>query len=134
MLAPARGTPYLPAVSTHETEITLSAMRFHARIGILPHERDIAQPVEVDLTVWVGARKPGDGPAVDYRALYGIAAAAFEHGHVGYLEEVAEEVARRALAEPRVARARVAVRKPHVALPGPLAHAQVLVHREREAS
>ena len=119
-------------MSTHETEITLSAMRFHTRIGVLPHEREIAQPLEVDLTVWVGPAASGAGGIVDYRGLYGIAAAAFEGGHVGYLEDVAEEVARRALAQPRVARARVAVRKPHVALAGPLAYAQVIVHRERE--
>jgi dihydroneopterin aldolase len=111
-----------------ETEITLSAMRFHTRIGVLPHEHDVGQPVEVDLTVWVAA---GDRPGaiVDYRTLYGHVASAFDHGHVSFLEDAAEEVARRALATTHVARARVAVRKPHVALPGPLAYAEVVVER-----
>ena len=117
---------------SRETEITLSAMRFHARIGVLPHEHEIEQPVEIDLTVWVGAL-PDDG-VLDYRELYGLASAAFARGHVDFLEDVAEDVARRALAVPRVSRARVAVRKPHVALAGPLAYAQVLVVRDREAS
>ena len=116
---------------SRETEITLSAMRFHARIGVLPHEHEVEQPVEIDLTVWVGER-PSSGDVVDYRVLHGVAAAAFERGHVDFLEDVAEDVARRALAVPRVSRARVAVRKPHVALAGPLAYAQVLVERERE--
>ena len=117
---------------SRETEITLSAMRFHTRIGVLPHEHEVEQPVEIDLTVWVGGRASG-GDVVDYRVLYGLASAAFENGHVDFLEDVAEDVARRALAVPRVSRARVAVRKPHVALAGPLAFAQVLVDRDREA-
>ena len=118
---------------SRETEITLSAMRFHTRIGVLPHEHEIEQPVEVDLTVWVGAR-PAGGDVLDYRVLYGVAAAAFGRGHVDFLEDVAEDVARGALALPRVTRARVAVRKPHVALAGPLSFAQVLVDRAHEAT
>ena len=86
MLARPPGTPYLPAVHTREIEITLSAMRFHARIGVLPHEREIEQPVEIDLTVWVGER-PAAGDVLDYRVLYGLASAAFEGGHVEFLED-----------------------------------------------
>jgi hypothetical protein len=41
-------------------------MRFHARVGILPHEQEIPQPLEIDLTV-----RLGPGPeVVDYRGLY----------------------------------------------------------------
>ena len=114
---------------TRETEITLSGMRFHTRIGVLPHEREIAQPVEVDLTVWVAPTAVADGGVVDYRALYALAAEALGGAHVRFLEDVAERVAEGALATPRVVGARVAVRKPHVALPGPLAFAQVVVER-----
>jgi dihydroneopterin aldolase len=52
---------------------------------------------------------------------------------VDFLETVAEDVARRALETSGVGRARVAVRKPHVALAGPLAFAEVVVERTREA-
>jgi len=105
-------------------EITLSAMRFHAFVGILPHERANAQPVEIDLRVRVGA---GEG-VVDYRALYDLTAAVMTSGHIDYLEEIGERVARGALAHsPRVHGARVAVRKPHVGLGGPLAYAEVVV-------
>jgi len=114
-----------------ETEITLSAMRFHTRIGVLPHEREIGQPVEVDLTVWVAPRRSGED-VVDYGTLYRVVAAALEGGHVEYLEDVAEEVARGALrSATRVSRARVAVRKPHVALGGPLGFAQVVADLDR---
>jgi dihydroneopterin aldolase len=108
-------------------EITLRGMRFHALVGILPHERTMAQPIEVDLSIQVG-----DGVGViDYRALYAIVASALESGRTDFLEEVGERIARETLAHsPRVRNARVAVRKPHVALPGPLAYAEVVVeHR-----
>jgi dihydroneopterin aldolase len=110
-------------------QITLKSMRFHALVGILPHERTDAQPIEIDLTVDLAA---GDG-IVDYRALYAAAADVFAHGHVAFLEEIGDRVARGALAHsPRIRRARVAVRKPNVALGGPLAYAEVVVERKRD--
>ena len=109
--------------------ITLHGMRFHARVGILPHERELAQPLEIDLTVWLAA----GGEVVDYRGLYDDAASVVAEGRLEYLEAIADAVARRALARPRVVRAQVAVRKPHVALAGPLAYAEVAVDRARGA-
>ena len=107
-------------------EITLRGMRFHALVGILPHERTTAQPIEVDLSVQVDE---GIG-VIDYRALYAIAAAALDN-RTDFLEEIGERISREVLAHsPRVRSARVAVRKPHVALAGPLAYAEVVVeHR-----
>jgi dihydroneopterin aldolase len=114
------------------TEITLRAMRFHALVGILPHEKLTAQPIEIDLTVTVTA--DGDG-VVDYRRLYDAAAAIIDAGHIDFLEDVAERVAAASLdVSSRVARARVGVRKPHVALGGPLAYAEVRIDRIRSAS
>ena len=113
------------------TEITLNAMRFYALVGILPHEITNAQPIEIDLSVTVG-----DGDAVvDYRRLYEATAAVISSGHIDFLEDIAERVASGAFdASERVARARVAVRKPHVALGGPLAHAEVRIDRYRPAA
>jgi len=107
-------------------DVTLQAMRFHALVGILPHERTVAQPIEVDLCVRVA-----DGDAiVDYRALYDIVAAIIADGPIDFLEQIADRVAGRAIAyNARIRAARVAVRKPHVALPGPLAYAEIVVER-----
>jgi dihydroneopterin aldolase len=108
-------------------EITLRGMRFHALVGILDHERQLAQPIEIDLLVRV-AEASGES-VVDYRALYDIAAAAVA-GHTDYLEQIADRIAGAALAlSARVRSARVAVRKPHVPLPGPLAYAEVVIDR-----
>jgi dihydroneopterin aldolase len=109
-------------------EITLRGMRFHALIGILPHERTVPQPLEVDLTVHVA---PGPG-VVDYRTLYDLAAAVVGDGPTDYLEEIGDRIARGALDE-RVRMARVAVRKPQVALGGPLDYAEVVVVRSADA-
>jgi dihydroneopterin aldolase len=113
--------------------VTLKAMRFHARIGVLPHEAEIAQSIEVDASLWV-RRKAGRLTAkdiVDYRRVYELVAEVVTHGHISFLEEVCEQIANRALQLPLVQRVRIAVRKPNVALPGPLAYAEVALERER---
>jgi dihydroneopterin aldolase len=103
-------------------------MRFHARVGILAHERELPQPLEIDVDAWRDAA-PG-APVLDYRTLYDAAADVVASTELLYLEDVAARVADRALALGAVARVRVAVRKPHVALPGPLAHAAVVLERD----
>ncbi len=110
-------------------EITLRGMRFHALVGILPHEQAEPQPIEIDLAVSV---RDGDG-VVDYRALYELTAAVMGSGHIEYLEQIGARVARGALAHsPRIARARVAVRKPHVGLGGPLEYAEVVTELDAD--
>jgi 7,8-dihydroneopterin aldolase/epimerase/oxygenase len=110
-------------------EINLQAMRFHALVGILPHERTVAQPIEIDLRVRVA-----DGDiVVDYRALYSIVSAVISAGPLDFLEQIADRIAVGAIEHhARVRMARVAVRKPHVALAGPLAYAEVVVERSAE--
>lgn len=104
-------------------EITLRGMRFHTRIGVLPHERELPQPLELDVTAW-----PSSAAVLDYRALYAAVAAAVAAEPLAYLEDVAADVADRVLGS-GVARVRVAVRKPHVAMPGPVAYAEVVLER-----
>ena len=110
-------------------EITLRGMRFHTLVGVLPHEREHAQPVEVDLTAWVIRGQP----IVDYRRLYASVRASMDAEALFYLEELAESIAQRVMSEPAVHRVRIAVRKPHVAMGGPLDYAEVAIERERDA-
>jgi dihydroneopterin aldolase len=111
-----------------EIEISLHGMRFHALVGILEHERSHAQPLEIDLTAWCG----GAAGIVDYRRLYERVQTVLAKGPIDYLEEVGDRIAAGVLEDRRVIRVRVAVRKPHVTLPGPLAYAEVVVGRFRE--
>ncbi len=101
-------------------------MEFHVYVGILPHERELAQPLHVDLTVRHDA-----SAALDYRDLYAIASDVVARDERTYLEPIAEAIASRALALAHVSWCRVAIRKPHVALGGALAYAQVAVERSR---
>ena len=109
-------------------EITLRGMRFHVCVGILPHEREFPQPLEIDVTVW---KAPG-GEVVDYRVLYDLARRVTGSGELDFLERIGERIAEDVLREQPVRRVRVAVRKPHVPLPGPLDHAEVVVVRTRD--
>jgi dihydroneopterin aldolase len=108
-------------------------MRFHSRVGVLAHEREHAQPIEIDVTVWrsrQGAASPET--VLDYRRLYEFTALA-----VGlephYLEEIGDEIAEQVMHHFGAQQVRVAVRKPNVTLPGPLGHAEVVIERRRDA-
>ena len=107
--------------------ITLAGMRFHARVGVLAHEREIPQPIEIDLSV---RRRDGSSALIDYRALYAIVRDAVATEPIEYLESLANLIVARVTALDGVAGARVAVRKPHVALGGPLAHAEIVLERD----
>jgi dihydroneopterin aldolase len=108
-------------------------MRFHARIGVLPHEAEIAQSIEVDVTLWVRRKSAplSTSDIVDYRRVYEIVEEVVTDGHTNFLEQVCDSIADRALAMSLVESVRIAVRKPNVALPGPLAFAEVALQRSR---
>jgi dihydroneopterin aldolase len=106
--------------------ITLRGMSFHVLVGILPHEREHAQPLEVDLTAWIAPRHAG---VVDYRGLHAAARDAVMASPREYLEEIAERVSEAALATDGVRQVDVRVRKPNVPLGAPLAYVEVAIHR-----
>jgi dihydroneopterin aldolase len=120
--------------------VSLRGMRFHVLVGVLPHERAHPQPLEVDVTVWRGLRPndaeaaDGENEVVDYRDLYDVVAARMTGEPLRFLEDVARTLVGDLLARPYVRRARVAVRKPHVPLPGPLSYAEVVVDSGRPGS
>jgi 7,8-dihydroneopterin aldolase/epimerase/oxygenase len=108
--------------------ISLVGMRFHVRIGILPHEREHPQTLEIDLSV---TRDDAAAGVLDYRRLYELAAERIAMAPLDYLEDVAVALADQAVALPGVNHSRVAVRKPQVLVGGPLAYAEVVVERAR---
>lgn len=116
--------------ASEEREVTLRAMRFHALIGILDHERTVRQPIEVDLSV----RASSSAGILDYRRLYEMVERVIGAGPIDYLETAADRIIHAAFEDSRIQQARVAIRKPHVALAGPLAHAEVVVRRTRDAA
>jgi dihydroneopterin aldolase len=116
-----------------KTLVTLRGMVFNGLIGVLPHESEIPQPIEVDLSLRVERAKGeiSEKNILDYRHAYDLVAGILAGGHIPYLEEAAERIAAGALAMPLVRSVRVAVRKPKVQLSGPLSFAEVAIERNR---
>ncbi|MEO7711432.1 MAG: dihydroneopterin aldolase [Gemmatimonadaceae bacterium] len=112
------------AAPARRLSVKLAGMRFHVRAGVLPHEREIPQPIEVDLAV----RCAADSDSVlDYCHLYAIVRDVASGDPIDYLETIADRIALAVVALEGVERVRVAVRKPHVALGGPLDFAEIVV-------
>ena len=119
-----------------QDSISLNGMRFHTCVGLLPHEHHIPQPLELDLRVWVSLRRVGetDSPdaLLDYRDLYRVVCETVHGSHHKFLEGLCERIAARSLEFHGVQRARVAARKPHAPLDGPIDHVEVVVDRQRD--
>lgn len=113
--------------------ICLKGMRFHTRVGLLPHEKVVSQPLELDLTVWCSLRKVGESDSpkslLDYRSLHELVADTVGTSHHKLLEALCEKIAAGALALDGVHRAKVAARKPHAPIDGPLDYVEVVVER-----
>ena len=116
--------------------VSLRGMRFHVLVGVLPHEELHPQPLEVDVTVWRALDDGGDDDetVVDYRELYEAVAARVTGAPLRFLEDIARTLVGDLLGRPHIRRARVAVRKPQVPLPGPLAYAEVVVDSGRSGA
>ena len=116
--------------------ITLRGMRFHTLVGLLPHEESIPQPLELDLTVYLSLRQVGetDSPRalLDYRTLYRLVSETVGTSHHRLLEGLCERIAAKALALDSVERVRVAARKPHAPIAGPLDAVVVVIERTRD--
>jgi dihydroneopterin aldolase len=110
--------------------ITLKAMRFLARVGTLPSERENPQPVEVDVTIT--CRDDGGQTFVDYRELFDITRARVLSGHTQLLEELARDIGVKVAAIPGVRSTRVALRKTAVPLPGPVQYSEVVFERNSD--
>lgn len=118
---------------TTSDRITLKAMRFHTCVGLLPHEENVPQPLEIDLVVWRSLQDVGmsDSPSqlLDYRDLYQCVSETVGRSHHRLLEALCEKIAMRVLEQFRIDRVRVAARKPHAPIPGPLDFVEVEVVR-----
>ncbi len=116
--------------------ITLRGMRFHTLVGLLPHEESVPQPLELDVTVWRSLRRVGESDSpkalLDYRDLYAMVAETVGTSHIKLLEALCETVSSRALDFAGVHRVRVAARKPHAPIEGPLDYVEVVVDRSRD--
>ncbi|MGV3759617.1 MAG: dihydroneopterin aldolase [Actinomycetota bacterium] len=99
-----------------DDRIELRGLRLAAVVGVLPHERTTAQPLELDLDVVVDLAAAGASDdladTVDYGALCQAVDDTVSGSRYGLLEALAEAVAATVLSQdPRITEAVVGVRK-----------------------
>ncbi|MBL6077030.1 dihydroneopterin aldolase [Belnapia sp. T18] len=99
--------------------VFVRGLTLQARLGIYPHEKARPQRVivGVELAVEDESAPASVGPddlrrVVNYESVVKAARAAAEDGHTLLVETLAERIAAAALADPRVASARVTIEKP----------------------
>jgi 7,8-dihydroneopterin aldolase/epimerase/oxygenase len=116
--------------------IVLSDMVFMGRHGVLEIERVEEQPFEVDVELYLDLGPAGmtDDLArtVDYRDVFELCRSVIEGPGKLLVEALAESIASSLLARfggSGVGEVKVRVRKPEVALPGPLDYAGVEITR-----
>lgn len=96
--------------------IELRGLRLRAIVGVLPIERTVTQPLELDLDVVVDTAAAGASDdlvdTVDYGSLCALVERVVVDGRFQLLEALAEHVAAAVLAaDPRIGATTVAVRK-----------------------
>lgn len=115
--------------------IELRGLRAAGICGVLPEERDRAQPLEVDLDVEADLAPAGATDDLSLTVDYGAVAAAVEQvvtgERFGLLERLAERIAEVVLDQPRVTGVTVAVRKLRPPVPQQLATSGVRIRRGR---
>jgi dihydroneopterin aldolase len=88
------------------------------------------------LTVWLSLKRVGETDSarnlLDYRQLYDVVAKTVGSSHHRLLEALCEKIAGRVLELDEVERVRIAARKPHAPISGPLDYVEVVIERERD--
>jgi 7,8-dihydroneopterin aldolase/epimerase/oxygenase len=115
--------------------IALVGIEAFGHHGVLAHERALGQAFVVDAVLELDLARAGASDdladTVDYGALAGDLAAIVAGPACDLIETLAERLAARCLADPRVDAAEVTVHKPHAPLPVPAADVTVTVRRTR---
>lgn len=115
--------------------ISLSGLRAHGYHGVYDAERAAGQEftvdltLELDLSVAAGSDRLAD--TVDYGALAGQVVSVLTGPPVNLLETLAQRVAQRCLADPRVTVVEVTVHKPAAPIPHRFTDVAVTVRRDR---
>ncbi len=125
-------------MSDFTDRLSLIGMRFDARHGVHPEEKETPQPFEVDLVLHAdladAAARDDLGATVDYGALHELVRAIVEGPSFDLIEALAGAVARAVLAatDPALVDAvEVRVRKPEAPLDGPFDTVEAALTRRR---
>ena len=117
--------------------IFLRGMRFMACHGVLPHEREISQPFEVDVELGLSLRAAGEGDNLDdtvnYAKVYHTVSSIMDGAPKQLIEALAEEIADDLLRDFVSLRwVRVTVHKPAAPIDGMFSDVGVTILRRRK--
>ena len=117
--------------------IFLRGMRFMACHGVLPHEREIPQPFEVDVELGLSLRAAGEsdalGNTVNYVKVYHTVSSIMDGAPKQLIEALAEEIADDLLRDFVSLRwVRVTVHKPAAPIDGMFSDVGVTILRRRK--
>ena len=117
--------------------IFLRGMRFMACHGVLPHEREIPQPFEVDVELGLSLRAAGEsddlGNTVNYAKVYRTVSSIMNGESKRLIESLAEEIAEDLLWQFSPLRwVRVTVHKPTAPIDGIFSDVGVTILRRRK--
>jgi len=114
-------------------QIEISALRVVAIVGALPHEREIAQPLQIDLTLDVDLADAGRSDDLDDTVHYGLVAdqviALVQESKDTLLERLAARIADEVLTFDRVEAVSVLVTKLRPPIAADAASTAVRIHR-----
>jgi dihydroneopterin aldolase len=121
-----------------EDRLSLIGMRFEGRHGVLPEEKVVAQPFEVDLVLHVALAEAAAtdelAATVDYASLFDLVRAIVEDRSFDLIEALAGAIATAVLAatDPaRVPTVEVRVRKPEAPIDGDFETVEAALDRRR---
>ena len=117
--------------------IFLRGMRFMACHGVLPHEREVPQPFEVDVEMGLDLRAAGEsddlGNTVNYAKVYDVVSTVLTVTRKYLIEAIAEEIADDLLRDFDSLRwVRVTVHKPAAPIDGIFSDVGVTILRRRK--
>jgi dihydroneopterin aldolase len=117
--------------------IEIRGIRGFGRHGVFAHERAEGQEFVVDVRLELDAREAAASDrladTVDYGRIAAEVHAAVESDPVDLIETLAERIAERCLADPRVTAVAVSVHKPSAPITVPFDDVVLTVHRRRTA-
>jgi dihydroneopterin aldolase len=118
-------------------KILLSGLEFFGRHGCHAAERELGQRFLIDIELECDLNAAGQSDSlddtIDYVAVLQAAREIVEGESAQLLEHLGARIADAALRDRRVQRARVRLRKPHVAMPVPLEYLGVEIVREQNS-
>jgi len=113
----------------------LKGMKFFSHAGLYPFEREVGQPIEVDVTCFLDLKEAGEtdrlDKTIDYSMIYDRVESIVAKGNHNLIEALATDIASSILDCSTLRGVRVRCRKPKVRLPGMLDFVEVTIERNK---